>query len=343
VNTPELLNGTSSTVALVPQLGMDGGILMVVLIKELFSIAPGSARVTRVGGAQVRHADEPWDKKAPEASSIQLPADVCIRKPSTDVVVVGNAMSKGGQAVKQLDVHIEVGPVAKSLRVFGTRVWYRGALGMALGPPQPFTSVPLKWELAYGGFDASDANKPPVEEARNPLGRGVARDSDALVNQLAPQIEDPRDLISSARTRPAPAGVGAIGRHWEPRRRYAGTADEKWMKERMPLQPLDFDERHNQCATPELICPEYLKGGEMVKLLNLSAGGSYHFALPRLHFAVTARTAQGDTDHRPVLDTVLLRPSDEETLELTWRTVVPMPRPARRLHYIQVHEKEVVR
>ncbi|AGC48154.1 hypothetical protein MYSTI_06881 [Myxococcus stipitatus DSM 14675] len=341
MNTPELQNGTNSTVALVPQIGMDGGNLVVVLIKQRFTITPGSGRVTRTPGAEVRYTDEPWDKKAPEASSIQLPSDVCIRKPSTDVLVVGHAMSKASQPVKQLDVHIEVGPVSKGLRVFGTRVWYSGALGVALGPAQPFTSVPLRWELAYGGFDASDSRKPPVEEPRNPLGRGVARDTATLVHQLAPQIEDPRDLISSPRTRPAPAGVGAIGRHWEPRRRYTGTVDEAWRKERMPLLPLDFDERHNQCAPPELICPEYLKGGEMVKLLNLSAGGAYHFALPRLFFGVRARTDQGVTDYRPVLDTVLLRPSDDQSLELTWRTAVPVPRPSRRLHSVQVVEKEL--
>ncbi|MDY7231164.1 DUF2169 family type VI secretion system accessory protein [Hyalangium rubrum] len=342
MNTPELHNATSSTVALVPQLGMDGGNLVVVLIKELFSIEPGSARVTRVGGAEVRYADEPWDKDKPEASSVKLPADVCIRKPSTDVVVVGHAMSKGGEPVKQLDVHVEVGPVAKSLRVFGTRVWYKGALGLTLGPPEPFTSLPLRWEYAYGGVDASDPSKPPLEEPRNPLGRGVTRDSNALVHQLGPQIEDPADLISTVRTKPAPAGVGALGRHWEPRRRYTGTMDERWMKERMPLLPLDFDERHHQLATPALICPEYLKGSEMVRLLNLSAEGLYQFALPKLHFGVSARTDRTNTEYRPVLDTVLLRPSDEQTLELTWRTVVPVPRPSRRLEYIQVVEKEPV-
>lgn len=342
MNTPELQNASAATVALVPQLGRDGSNQVLVLIKERFSIHPGSARVTRVGEAEVRYADEPWDPDAPEASSIKLPADVCLRKPSTDVIVVGSAVSKGLQPVKQLDVHVEVGPVSKSLRVFGTRVWYKGALGLTLGPPQPFTSVPLRWELAYGGFDTSDPDKPPLEEPRNPLGRGVTRSPESLVHQPGPQIEDPRDLISTVRTRPAPAGVGALGRHWEPRRSYTGTMDERWMKERMPLPPLDFDERHHQAATPDLICPEYLKGGEIVRILNMAEQGLYQFALPSLYFGVTARKDGKNTEYRPVLDTVLLRPTDEQTLELTWRTVVPMPRPSRRLEFIQVIEKELV-
>ncbi|HEX8699676.1 MAG TPA: DUF2169 domain-containing protein [Myxococcaceae bacterium] len=340
MNPPELLNGTSSTVALVPTLGMDGSTLVSVIIKELFGIEPGRGRVDRLGGAEVRYADEPWDKDKPETSSIKLPADVCLRKPATDVLVVGYAVSPGHQPVTELDVHVEVGPVSKSLRVFGTRVWYRGALGMTLGPAQPFTSLPLRWELAYGGFDVSDPSQPPLEEPRNPLGRGLVRDVKALVHQPGPQIEDARNLISNTRTRPEPAGVGAIGRHWAPRRGFTGTMDERWMKERMPLLPLDFDERHYQCATPDLICPGYLKGGEMVRLLNLCAGGLYQFALPKLHFAVSALTDGNLTEYRPVLDTVLLRPSDEQTLELTWRTTVPVPRPSRRLASIQVHEKE---
>src|SRR5207247_1819827 len=83
-------------------------------------------------------------------------------------------------------------------------------------------------------------------EPRNPAGTGVARKSATLIHQPAPRIEDPRELISSEKTRPAPAGVGALGRHWEPRRKYVGTTDKLWLEERMPLLPHDFDERSNE-------------------------------------------------------------------------------------------------
>jgi hypothetical protein len=339
LDQPALNQATPATVRLIPQLGMDGGTLIVVIIKQRFRVNRRN-QVVRVEGAEVRLADEPWDEDNPEKSSVKYAADVCIRKPRTDVVLTGNAVAPGRHKVASLDVLVRVGAVETKLRVFGLRVWFKGIAGIGLTPPQPFEQLPLRWEYAYGGFDASDPEK-PLEEPRNPVGRGLIRDPSALIHEPAPAIEDPADLISSHRSRPAPAGVGALGRHWAPRRSYAGTMDERWKKERMPLAPLDFDERYNQVATPKLITPSYLKGGETVELENLCSDGPLRFNLPRLAFFVGARTDKGLIEHRPVLDTIVLEPN-ERRFDLTWRTAVPMPRPNRRLRAIQVHEKAIL-
>src|SRR5262249_36401841 len=162
-----------------------------------------------------RTADTMWDEENPDASSVKLPADVCIRKPSTDVVVVGNAEGTYTPSVRQLDVLVRVGPVKKLLRVFGTRVWYKGVAGLSLTPPDRVTSLPVRWEFAYGGYDDSDPEK-PLEEPRNPVGRGVARNRSSLVDKPGPNVEDPTNLIVNEKSAPAPAGVGALGRHWMP-------------------------------------------------------------------------------------------------------------------------------
>jgi hypothetical protein len=94
---------------------------------------------------------------------------------------------------------VRLGPVRKALRVFGQRVWYRGAASLALTAPEPFESLPLRWEYAYGGFDDSDPAH-PIEEPRNPVGCGVTRHGASLVNEAAPRIEDPDNLITSERT-----------------------------------------------------------------------------------------------------------------------------------------------
>src|SRR5262249_32777117 len=195
-------------------------------IKDRFQV-DDRQRVGRVGGAEIRITDLPWDQDAPEKSSIKYPSDLCLRKPATDVVVVGSAMMRSGDRFKVLDVLVRVGPVQKALRVFGARVWYKGLIGLSPGPSASVESVPVTWELAYGGSDFEDP-KHPLEESRNPVGRGLVRDSSKLENKPAPQIEDPRALISGPRSCPAPAGVGAIGRHWMPRRQYTGTMDARW-------------------------------------------------------------------------------------------------------------------
>lgn len=334
---PVLSSATSATVELLPCLGLDARMMIVVVIKELFSIE-GPNRVERVGGAEIRYVDEPWLEDQP--SIVKHPGDLCLFKPSTDVIVIGAATAPDRTPVKTLDVLVQVGPVERILRVFGPRVWYRGVSGLNLTSPEPFESVELRWDLAYGGYDASEEGKTPLEEPRNPVGRGLVRSSGALVHEPGPQIEDPRDLISSHRTKPVPAGVAPIGRGWEPRRLYAGTMDETWMRERMPLLPVDFDDRFNQVAPPELITPAHLRGGEPVRLHHLNADGPMTFDLPRLHFFVGGYVDGELVEHRSVLDTVLIKPTDK-TLELTWRASMPLPRPAHRLEHVQVHEKEL--
>lgn len=333
---PELNTRTQATVRLLPQFGLDGAPCVLVVIKQRFSVAR-NGQVHREPGVQVRLVDEPWDPDA-EQSSIRLPTDLCLRKPSTDVVVAGSAISPNRKPVKELDVWVRVGPVSKRLKVFGTRVWFPGALGMTLSAPRPFQELPLRWEYAYGGMDTSNPKR-AAHEPRNPVGRGVAADPKTLMHQPGPQIEDPEHLISSTRTKPAPAGVGAIGPQFEPRLRYAGTYDDRWQKERMPLPPLDFDERHNQVAAPGLICPSYLRGGERVELVGLNAEGPLQFNLPKLVFHVGSQTAQGPQEHRPALDTVLLEPQMNR-FELTWRSCVPAPKRTRELQSITVFEKE---
>jgi hypothetical protein len=338
MNVPDLNTRTDATVRLLPKFGLDGAPCYVVVIKQRFAVQPMGA-VRREPGAKVRLVDEPWDPDVPE-SSIRYPSDACLRKPSTDVVVVGSAMAVNAQPVAELDVLVRVGPVSKQLKVFGLRVWFKGALGMTLTPPKPFQSVPLLWENAYGGMDTSNP-KALAHEPRNPVGRGVVSDPDLLLHKPGPQIEDPADLIRNARSKPAPAGVGAIGPGVEPRLRYAGTHDDRWQKERMPLPPLDFDERHNQVAAPGLICPGYLGGGEPVALVGLSEDGPLEFELPKLAFYVGSETADGAQEHRPALDTVLLEPN-ERAFELTWRAIVPVPKRARELRSVTVYEKAFI-
>ena len=336
MDVPSLGKKTGAAAQIVPQLDRDGGQALVVLIKQRFSIRP-SGRVAPSDGAKIHLADQPWDEDAPEKSSIRYPADVCLRKPSTDVLVSGAAMAPGRAPAKSLDVSVKVGPVQTQLRVFGVRIWQKGLTGIGLSDPRPFEEQALRWEQAFGGFDTSDPSG-PLEEPRNPVGKGLVRDPATLVNTLAPSIEDPHDLIKGPKSRPTPAGVGPLGRHWMPRRAFTGTMDERWKKERLPLLPIDFDDRYNQLAPPSLIAPAPLKGGEPVELLNLCAEGPLRLTLPRIAFNVTALSAEGKEDLRAALDTVLFEPN-QRRFDMTWRVTLRNPRGKKQVKAIQVVEK----
>lgn len=336
MDTPPLRKGTAADVNLSYQLGMDGGLLLLVVIRQRFAVAK-NGEVAPADGATVCMADELWNPDEPETSSIKLPSDLCVSKPGTDILVVGEAMQRDRAPTSQLDVYIRVGTIEKTLRVFGTRVWYPGVGGAyVLSKPEPFESMPLRWEYAYGGRDAD--TDPPLEEPRNPVGRGVVRDSKKLKHTPGPNLEDPRNLIKDHKSRPSPVCTAALGRHFEPRRRYAGTMDEIWKRERMPLPPMDFDDRFNQLAPPDLISHGHLRGGEQVDLLGLSPWGAMRFFLPRTSYYVGAETEDGMTEHRVVLDTVILQPNDA-SFDLVYRTHMKVPKPVEKLRGVQVHER----
>jgi len=304
---------------------------LVLIVKATCARVPGEAVIELVPQAErrgIRGQDIPWGD--PEKSSIKYPSDLILAKPGTDVIVVAAAHAPGGRAVPSFDAGVKVGALEKSIRVFGLRVW--AANGSSLSAPHPTTGVEVRYDHAWGGLDVSDPEK-AVEEARNPVGMGVARDLSTLTHKPAPMIEDPANLIASVRTRPPPAGLGAIGRHWEPRRSFLGTYDAAWLKERAPLLPLDHDDRANLCASPGLTATPPLLGGEDVALLNLTpGGGTVTFRLPRFRVTTTLHAKGREPETRvPYLDTVLIDTirvpeTTDVVVELVWRAAFRPPR-----------------
>jgi hypothetical protein len=331
----EVRNRTRAVVGVAPYFDRLGDVVQVVIVKQAFAVDP-VGRVVPTTGAEILHADVPWFPDRPERSSVRYPSDFCTHKPSTDVVLVGCAVAPRRKASTSIDVRLRVGPLQVALRAYGPRPWVRGLTGLDAGPAEPTTEVPLRWELAWGGSDFSDPRR-PVEEPRNPVGRGVGRRPDSPDSHLGFQIEfidRPEGLGLGA----APAGVGAIGSNWAPRRDLAGTFDARWMAERMPLPPVDQDERFHQVAPPWMIAPSRLVGGEPVELSGVHPDGPLAFALPRWAIAATARRDRGEVSHAAVLDTVIIEPN-QRRLELVWRLTLRERDPLGALRAVGIEER----
>ncbi len=328
MDQPALDNKTDFAVH--PQLLVDrDGEKLVAIVKASFELQEdGGFELSPPERARgVRFADLPWEEDRPE--SIAYPADVCLFKPATDVIFVARACAPSGRAVPSFDVRVEIGPLRKSLVVFGRRLWVDKGAGLTA--PAPIEEIDMRYDHAWGGRDDEDPAA-LVEEPRNPIGTGVTRAPASLTHQPAPSIEDPAYPIRTAKTAPPPAGIGVVGRHWEPRRRYAGTYDATWRELRAPLLPEDFDPRYNLCASPGLIADPPLAGGEPVRVLNLTPDGALSFELPRvqveIEFQVKDRAPVGFAPH---LDTVLVDlyatgPQKPVAVEMVWRAHVKAPR-----------------
>jgi hypothetical protein len=272
----------------------------------------------------------------PDRTSIKSPSDVSLMKPGTDVMLIGNARAPGGYPSTWMDVQLTVGTIQKIVRVFGNRHWRTGTreVTYSISEPEPFEVMPLVWERAFGGVDHSQGSM--HAEVRNPVGTGfrVSEVSESIAGVRLPNLEDPGNPITSWKQTPRPTCFAPISAHWEPRRTYAGTYDEEWLKHRAPYLPKDFDSRFLQLAPPDLVVPGFLRGGEPVELRGVTSSGTVRFRLPHVALRINYQL-DGSTCERPAqLDTVIIEPEDAR-LTLTWRAVLSCDKKA-----LQVSEVE---
>ncbi|MDC0717877.1 DUF2169 family type VI secretion system accessory protein [Nannocystis bainbridge] len=254
----------------------------------------------------------------PGQSSIRYPADRHPTKPSTDVLLVGQAHAPRGEAVSELMVEFAVADVRRAVRVVGDRFWTGAASLSRATTPVPFVAMPLVYERAFGGCYVPEQG-PPRDEPRNPVGRGFrgARGR-AMKGLLLPNLEDPRSPVLGAGDAAIPACFAPVAPAWSPRRECAGTYDEAWHRHRAPYLPHDFDPRFFNVAPEVLRAPGYLRGGEAVRLENAAVEGPLRCLLPICRFFIEVRIAGDRRTLRPELETVLIEP-DARRLCMVWR------------------------
>jgi hypothetical protein len=219
-----------------------------------------------------------------------------------------------------MEVGFRVGPVQKIVRVTGDRRW--GSAG--LGAPEPFVTMPIVYERAFGGTDARSSQPERDWDWRNPVGTGFAVEREHLQGVPLPNVEYPDEAMAGWKDLPRPAGFGAIAGHWQPRVAYAGTYDERWMQQRQPLVPDDFDDRFFQCAPVDQQTPSFLRGGEPVVLHRLTPGGDLRFVLPKVFLGFDTRFYDGSREiHKERrLHTIILEP-DHPRVSLVWHSALP--------------------
>ncbi|GLI38334.1 DUF2169 domain-containing protein [Geobacter hydrogenophilus] len=292
--------------------------------ETLLVVVKGTWRINRdgtlsVADEQVPVRFEPEYSGDPTSSSLIHDTDVVLEKPGTDCILLGHAWApKVG--VASVDVTFAVGPVRKTVRVFGERIWMKCLGKVSMSRPTPFEKIPLVWERAFGGADTSWPDpKEHVYCLENSVGRGnIARKTKLEVDGLRlPNLENPADLIKKPTDCPKPAGFGPIPPHWLPRAGYAGTYDDHWRKYVSPLPPEDMDPRVHSCASPGLASARHLMGSEQVLVENASRA-RLQFQLPGGAPSVSVQIGVAVHELEMRLDTVIVEP-DEERVVLVWR------------------------
>lgn len=319
----EVRNRSPFSASLTPGLDKHGRNYALVVIKASFTISPLAATL-HIAEEQIppQNADIFYGEAG--TSSIKYEADIALEKKGVDIILNGHAYAPAGKIVERTNVSLQVGDYKKSLYIFGDRYWQKDNLTWQSTTPKKFDRMPLVYENAYGGADNSHKQDAAKEFCPyNPLGKGfVGSKREPQEGLPLPNLEDPQHLIEFWDDKPKPAGFGFTGRNWQPRLGYAGTYDEQWQQQRMPLLPMDFDDRYFNGAHPDLILPRALTGGELFTATNLSESGLLHFSLPSYQFSINASIKGKTTSYIPMLDTIIIEP-DDYRVQATWRHAIP--------------------
>lgn len=311
-----LSNATSLEAVDVPTIDHEGREVVLVVVKATYEVAKDGVLVLAEEPAPIRFADEPWGDE--EQSSLRFASDIGLSKVGVDVLVVGEAWSP--RPVTAVDIIVRAGERTVPLRVHGPRVYYEGAMGLAISPALEFERAPVRWELAYGGTAADQS----IVELRNPVGVGVAKHADDLIDRPAPRIEHPERPHRSRRDEHPPVGCTPVPTHWSPRRERFGTTDSVWQSTRMPLAPMDHDLRFNNVAPAELQLP-MAPAGTPFHVSGMSEK-AVSFAVPPWPVLVRGRyDGAPDSETPTTIDTIIVEPR-KRRVELAARVTLPIGR-----------------
>jgi hypothetical protein len=332
----------------------DGQYILSVLLKRTYGIVPGGHCRRAAADRKLLPADQFWDD--PMNSSVKFESDFVPYKLATDVVLNGFAYAPKGVPAESLLASLEVGDARKDVLVVGDRhARYQDGGTPAFSDPEPFESMELRYERAYGGPDIYSDPKLPCLYPRNPFGRGfVIQNLSKTVEGLPlPNFEDPADRLTPERLccghfmhwerQPKPQSFGWFPKSWLPRSSLAGVlpADRAVEQELRAVYtrfvPPHQRELYEQTKLPDmnfsffngasagLVFP-FLLGDEKVRTLHLSPEGELTFQLPGDRPRIGLDIGAGPEDPEVVLHTVMIR-MEEREVDLVWRAASPYPGP----------------
>jgi hypothetical protein len=323
----QLLNATRMQAGYTMGMDSTGRESVVVAVKGTFRL-PLGGEDPQLATEQVGIVDSDVFTGEPGFSAPLYEYDYAAIKPRCDVLLNGSAYAPAGRVARRVTVSLQVGSISKSFDVVGNRSWVGALLGVVATSPEPFESMPISYDRAFGGIDAAhpDPAKHRYYET-NHAGVGFHQQTERefIDGTPLPNTEESGRPVTDPRGSYRPMAFGSIGRAWQPRPRLAGTYDQNWLDNIFPFLPPDFDNRYYQAAPPDQQM-DYPRGGEQIVLENLTPSGHVAFQLPTINVPVVYYRREGDPQEtRAVIDTIVLEP-DLDRFTMTWRSSLPLRR-----------------
>lgn len=303
----ELVNETQMSVAWIVGKITPPEFSVTCVVKGTFLLSPGTA-ATLVEKQLAVTGDVQADDD-PEKQLI-YPDDFAYWKPRAEALLQGTCHAPGGRPAPVVHVHFRAGNLSKTLAVSGDR---RARILRSPTDPEPFTQMPLTYEHAFGG---AAYKKNPLGKGRDPI---IGPDGEKI--HPLPNIETPDGGVQ-------PAGFAPIPSTWPQRMSKTGTFKKRWLKERWPWYPDDFDWSFFNAAPDDQQLAGYWRGDEELYFENMHpTHAQYRSALPGLRVRCCLfEQVRAHRELREVpmqLDTLWVD-MDTERLVLVWRGNAPV-------------------
>jgi hypothetical protein len=324
------------------QAHVGGQRLVGLLLKRTYLMLPHGRVALANDSAQepLYDAEVPYEQLAPpRVSPVRYGNDALAFKSQTDVILQGSGYTYHPRVI-ETQVSVRIGAVKREIRVVGDRRGEWGPDGPAFSEPLPFLSLPVRYDLAYGGLDAAALERSglpaldparavpfltPYHSPRNPAGKGYLLELDraSFEGLSIPNLEYPDDPLTPQRLVVSPAGAWAsapipAGMDWQPSYCYPRSERLAGSLERPLLDPA-------QAASPGFTFPS-LRLDDEIELNNLHPSSPLiRCSLPAEAPRVLLSLAGRQVVLQPHLNTVVLRPGLREIV-VVWLAFAPADR-----------------
>ncbi len=335
-----LVNATKMEAGYTMGVQPDGRELLMVVVKGTFTI-PDNGQELKLADEQTLLVMTDQFTGEPGFSAPLYEIDYAPRKPKCDILLNGSAYAPGGKPTKRVTVSLRVGDWSKSFDVVGNRFWKAGMLHTSNTAPEPFTTMPISYNNAFGGIDkGKDESEPDQYFLENHVGVGYHTRTASIDwnGKPLPNTEESGRVVTSPNNKYRPMALGPIGRAWQQRIQYGGTYDQNWLDNVFPFLPADFKEEYYQ-AGPSDQWVEYPQGGEEVELTHLTPGGSVAFKLPKMRVPVEFFRKNGEQVSMIGNNDTLLFEPDKERFTMSSRCTLPLKKNIHEMSQVVVGSK----
>jgi len=306
----DFVNATSASAAFLNTTFGEDRMLAAVIARTAFQVADGVLVPTPefqwpVGGAP---AQTPYGV---------FPGDVPFLTGGIDVFVIGSLWQPEALPAAELTAEIRIGErFARRITAVGDRLWVRRNGALEPGRPEPFASMPLTYDRAFGGVVQMETG--PCAWPPNPAGRGFYLTPEEAEGRPLPNLEDPARRIATVEDHPEPMATGPYPADGSLRVERAVELDTESDNPGMKrIHPLVFNQ-----ANPGMIIPpaDTPRPGETVEVTHASPEGALRFAMPATALHAAVDLADRHYDFPLHLDQVLLL-LEERRVVLGYRVV----------------------